>query len=311
MTVLQAKIYGKNKLTASPSPQLDTEVILQHVTGLDKTRLLFERDTELSPEQEKSFLESINLRTTGLPVAYIISEKEFYGYNYYVTPDVLIPKPDTEILVEKAVEILDEKINSKLHSGILSICDMCTGSGCVGLSILKYSLEHKIIPEHNIPLLILADISSAALNIARKNAARLFTPEEAANIRFIQTNLFDSVPGNFDIIVSNPPYIPAEEVRNLLTDGRNEPVLALDGDIDLNGNPTLQNDGLGIMRNLVPQAVSRLTAGGALLCESGEYNAQETEELFRQNGLTRTKIHRDLEGQLRVTEGFKNFSGSF
>ncbi|MCR5217373.1 peptide chain release factor N(5)-glutamine methyltransferase [Treponema sp.] len=311
MTVAEAKVYGSKVLSQSPSPQLDVTVLLQEITGLDKTKLLFSRERLLSKEEEELYKDWLSKRQTGLPVAYITQKKEFYGYDFYVTPDVLIPKADTEILVEKALEILEEKINSKINQKILSICDMCCGSGCIALSVFKSALENKIITEENMPLFILADISSKALDVAKENSRRLLTEKQAQNIRFIQTNLFDQVNRNFDLILTNPPYIPSPLAKDLLKDGRSEPLLALDGDIDIEGNPTKENDGLGIIRNLLPQAYSHLEAGGALLCESGEYNAEETCRIFKETGLKECKIHKDLEGQLRVTEGFKSFSESF
>lgn len=311
MTVFEAKQVGIKTLTSSPSAQLDTNVLLENITGLDKTKLLFERDYKLSLEEEKLFYSYLEKRKTGLPVAYIINKKEFYGYDFYVTEDVLIPKADTEILVEKALEILDEKVHSKLNNKILSICDMCTGSGCIALSLLKKALENKIITEENMPLFILSDISFKALEIAKENTSRLLTLNQSKNIRFIQSNLFERISLSFDIILSNPPYIPSFQAKELLKDGRNEPLLALDGDVDIKGNATLENDGLGIIRSLIPQAYSHLNKGGAFLCESGEYNAEETEKLFKKQGFIQTKIHKDLEGQLRVTEGFKPFSEAF
>lgn len=309
MTILEARTFGKNQLTNSPSPILDTDCFLQSILEKDQSFLLFHRDTELSKEEQETFEAYIKTRQTGMPVAYILGKKEFYGRNFIVTPDVLIPKPDTEILVEKSIEILEEKLIANKNR-ILTICDMCTGSGCIGLSILAEVMERKLVPFENLCGLVMADISDKALDIARKNAELISETTEdpwtfMSKIKFVRTNLFQNITGTFDIIATNPPYIPSKEAKELLNDGRNEPLLALDGDIDLFGNATGENDGLGIMRNLVPQAVHHLSPKGVLIAESGEYNAEMTEYLFREAGLTQTKIIKDLEGQLRDTIGVK------
>lgn len=309
MTILEARTFGKNQLINSPSPALDADCFLQAILKKDQSFLLFHRETELTQEEQEAFEAYINVRKTGMPVAYILGKKEFYGRTFTVTPDVLIPKPDTEILVEKSVEVLEEKLLANKNR-ILTICDMCTGSGCVGLSILAEIMDRKLVDFDFLPGLVMADISAKALDIARKNAELISETTEdpwtfMSKIKFVRTNLFQNVTGTFDLIATNPPYIPAKEARDLLQDGRSEPILALDGDIDLFGNATEENDGLGIMRNLVPQAVHHLSPKGVLIAESGEYNAEMTEYLFRKAGLTQTRIFKDLEGQLRDTIGVK------
>ena len=305
MTVQDARKTGSESLQkTSPSPALDSDVLLSAVTGFDKTDLIFKREAELTAEQEETFLSYIAARKTGLPVAYITGHKEFYGYDFFVTPDVLIPKPDTELLVEKAIEVIKEKTEGCKNSRILTVCDMCTGSGCVGISVL---LEcEKFLPKEKLPLVLLADISVPALEIARQNSACLLNAKGLQErVRFVHTNLFLSVQGTFDLIVTNPPYIPSKEARELLQDGRAEPLLALDGDVSITGDPTKENDGLGIMRNLVPQAVEHLSPGGVLIAEAGEYNAETAEYIFRDSGLKETAIFKDLNGDLRDVFGRK------
>lgn len=305
MTVGQARLFGKESLLAfSPSPSLDADVFLCALLAWDKTRLIFHRDENLSEEVEEHFKAWINARKTGLPVAYITGHKEFYGYDFLVTPAVLIPKSDTEVLVEKGLDFIKEKRRAN-EKKILTICDMCTGSGCVGLSILAECIEKKIIPCEFIPALTLADISLAALEIARANAEKLLGPFFQKKVSLVHTNLFQSIGQSFDIIVSNPPYVPWNETEELLKDGRSEPALALNGDIDLFGNPTGDCDGLGVMRNLVKEAKDHLFSNGLLLVEAGEYNAEMTEYLFRSAGFSDTHIYKDLSGQLRVISGVK------
>ncbi len=304
MTIREARSWGRDALVNSPSPALDADVLLSFATGKDKTALLFKGEEELGESELADFTAYIGARSTGLPVAYITGKKEFYGYDFLVTPEVLIPKADTELLVENALSVMQEKLSIK-KDRILNICDMCTGSACVGLSLVKAAYEKGLVGRENIPGLVLCDISAGALDVARSNADRLCSPFMREKVRFVRSNLFQAVTGSFDIITANPPYIPAAEVEELLRDGRNEPRLALNGDIDLFGNATGEGDGLGIMRNLVPQATAHLAPAGVLLVEAGEYNAEMSEYLFRSVGLKESGISRDLAGMLRVVYGKK------
>lgn len=293
----------KNKALAilkekSPSPSLDIEVLLSYILGYTKTQILLNRNQEI-PENKIEWLnQAVDKRSQGLPVAYITGHKEFYGYDFYVSPAVLIPKPDTEILVERAIEIIIEKMDNRPNS-ILTVCDMCCGSACIGLSVIKNLIEEYNIPEEKLPKFTFVDISLPALEIALKNAEKLNLPPE--RLRFIQSNLFDLISWDFDIILTNPPYIPAKMVDELLMDNRNEPRLALDGDVKLNGEPSDSDDGLEIIRNLIPQAKEHLCRYGNILMESGEYNAQKAAKIA-ENLAFKTKIHKDLEGQPRLIE---------
>ena len=360
MTIQQAKIYGKNELTSSPTPELDTAVLLQHITGFDKTHLLLNRDFELSSEQESDFLAAIEKRKTGFPIAYITGHKEFFGYDFYVTPDVLIPKPDTELLVELALDALEDKFRAK-PDAIPTVCDMCTGSGCVGLSIAK-TLSDKASEkkettdytdytagckcdvsedfrecggaENSRSLsLTLVDISEKALEVARTNAERLLGRDERSNVpsqtahcslltphfslltpnsslltphlSFVQSNLFENVLPTFDLIVTNPPYVPHSESVELLKDGRSEPLLALDGDVNEAGESSGSDDGLALIRRLVPQCYQHLNRNGVLIMETGEYNAEATAELFKEAGFRNIHIEYDMNEMMRDVVGVK------
>lgn len=309
MTVKEAHALGVKSLLKSPSPALDVDCLLQHILQCDKTSLLFHNERVLTQEEQFAFLKAIEIRNTGFPIAYITGHKEFYGIEFLVTQDVLIPKPDTETLVEKAIEVLKEKSNS---NNILTICDMCTGSGCVALSIMSECLTQKIFTVENLPSFTLVDISDKALEVAQKNAVKIISQltdsKQKQNLlqrklRFTRSNLFETVTGSFDLITSNPPYIPEKEALELLNDGRREPLLALDGDVEITGSPSYTKDGLAVMRNLVPQAKLHLAPNGYLLVEAGEYNAEDTQIIFLKSYLKHTKIFCDLEGQMRVVKG--------
>lgn len=261
-------------------------------------------ETVLTDEQQSLFTASLKQRQTGLPVAYITGSKEFYGIDFIVTPDVLIPKPDTELLVEHALAAVRSRISGHTPQKPLHIIDVCTGSGCIALSVF-HELDRHIQDQIS---LVLTDISPAALSIAQQNAAHLLQPEQIQQLCFLQGDLLDAVvqgtskPSEikFDIILSNPPYIPAAEVTELLKDGRNEPRLALDGDA---GSPS--NDGLAILRRLIPQAYGHLAASGLFLVETGEYNAMQTAELMKHTGFSSVETFCDLSGQLRLTQGIR------
>lgn len=308
MTIKEFKFSAIRELkgegrTCSLSPELDVEVFLSYFLNLNKTQLLLSQNQEILQEKISLLNEALEKRKKGLPVAYITNHKEFYGYDFYVTPDVLIPKPDTEILVEHALNLIAEKIESKKNS-ILTICDMCTGSGCIALSVIKNLIEKFHIPQEIFPKFILADISLKALEIAKINAANLLKDQSKlihSKVSFIQTNLFDAIPYKFDMILTNPPYIPHSMVNELLLDGRNEPRLALDGDVTITGEKADCDDGLEIIRNLIPQIKEHLSPLGTVLMETGEYNATEAAGIAERYNF-KTKIHKDFEGQLRVVE---------
>ena len=288
----------------SPSPELDVQVLLSHALKYDKTQLLLFAENHIPDDKLDWLNNAISLRKTGLPVAYITGVKEFYGYDFFVTPDVLIPKPETEVLVERAMELIMEKIGSGGEVGTgsdagtgapsrpLRILDMCTGSGCIGLSVMKtlYALEK--LPVENLPQMTMVDISEPALAIAKKNAAALLPDSKILQkITFIQSDLFEKVDGEFDFILTNPPYVPSSMVDELLKDGRNEPRLALDGDVD----------GTSLIKKLITQSCKHLAQNGTILMETGEYNAQATADFAQTAGFA-TEIHRDLEDQMRVVE---------
>lgn len=309
---LKSKIIEKLSKT-SPSPKLDAEVLLSHCLGFSKTELLLKRDYEVPADKEAWLRDATNRRATGLPVAYITGHKEFYGYDFIVSPAVLIPKPDTEILVERAVDIILSMMDAR-GENLLTVCDMCTGSGCIAIAVAKTLLEDERVPADQLPKFTLADISEPALDIARRNAAALLSNHDnlvMSRFNFVRTNLFDAISEaiKYDVILSNPPYIPHTMVDELLRDGRSEPRLALDGDITLTGDRACaddgqtKDDGLEIIRNLIPQAQAHLAPRGTVLMETGEYNAEAAASLAAATGFN-TEIHRDLEGQLRVVEMF-------
>ncbi len=271
-------------------------------------QLLAHDEQNLSPSQYKAFCKAVEKRQTGLPVAYIVGHKEFFGFDFCVSPAVLIPKSDTELLVELALGEFEKRaagLKENAHGGKaqLYIADVCTGSGCVILSILKTLEQNRSGAFKDIRLVCRAsDISEAAMSLARKNAARLLDGSAIEKPRFFCADLLGFGPpagsvseNRYDIIVSNPPYVPSKTAAELLEDGRSEPLLALDGG----------KDGLDIIRRLVPQAFTALKKGGVFLVETGEYNAGETRSLMTKSGFIDIVTYNDLGGLPRVTRGIK------
>ncbi len=268
----------------SPSAGLDTDVLLSFFTGHPRAVIHAHPEYKLGDLSEP-FFSAINSRSEGLPIAYITGRKEFYSLEFMVTPDVLIPKPDTEILVERAIDLA----RTPGSSGPIHILDVCTGSGCIAIAI-----------QHHVPQCIVhaTDISEAAIRIARINA-EAHAPSVRLHVQDLRNglcppSLAKEVP-LWDLIVSNPPYVPTPVARTLLEDGRNEPILALDGG----------TDGLDLIKQLADQAYASLRLGGSLLIEAGEYNAQAAADYLKQAGYSDIVIHRDMESQDRVIEGSK------
>ena len=288
------------------SLMLDADVLLQHFLNKPRAWLFAHDDTDISSIR-KAFCAAVERRCTGLPVAYITGEKDFWGLPFHVSPDVLIPKPDTELLVERSLAIIREKAAALLPEQNLFILDPCTGSGCVAISIL-HTLEAENI--RNL-CCIAADISPAALAIARLNAERLLSAETQTRLHIIEGDMRtlpetiahvreslspSSLLTNilrFDLIAANPPYVPSALTQELLKDGRNEPALALDGG----------SDGLDFIRILTNNTCTVLNRNGVLLSEVGEYHAKAASKLFETAGFSDVRIHQDLASQDRLIEG--------
>jgi release factor glutamine methyltransferase len=255
---------------------LDAELLLSHALGFDRIRLIVDSNTVLAAGQLQTIRELIQRRRTNEPIAYILGRREFYGLEFRVDPRVLIPRPDTETLLEVALRRTESK---SLHGRAL---DLCTGSGCVAIALSRARKTWQFLA---------TDISTAALDAARHNAERL----GAHNVAWHPSDLFASLePGQFDLIVSNPPYIPAAEIAALAPDIRDfEPRLALDGG----------DDGLQIIRAIVDQARRFLVSGGVLAIEVGAGQANTVTALFEAAGYAEIQRQSDYGGHERVVSG--------
>lgn len=287
---------SKNPFVAQ-SPVLDANILLCHFLNLSKTALICNDSRILKEAELDTIQQGIEKRLSGLPVAYITKHKEFFGYDFYVDQNVLIPKPDTELLVEQALLAVDKVfVTAPEKKADYKIADVCTGSGCIAISVLK-----TLFQKYGSSIKVAAsDISKAALAVAEKNADTLLSKEERQNISFYQGDLFQAFSSSenqkFDMILSNPPYVPTNLTEELLSDGRSEPRLALDG----------ESDGLGIIRRLVVEAKNHLKEGGVFFLEAGEYNVEEARKCLLKAGFTDIFIHKDLAGLLRLVEAHIN-----
>lgn len=255
------------------NPRLDAEVLLSHILGKDRLYLYTNFDQPLTPEELASFREAVKRRAIRMPVAYITGYKEFMGLDFAVSPAVLIPRPDTEILVEAALARLADKPEP-------AIADLGTGSGAIIVSILT-----KLVAASGMAV----DVSAAALAVAEENAAR---HEVGARLGFYLGDLFGPLAGKkFDAILSNPPYIPDADIAGLSAEVRQEPYQALAGG----------NDGLNFYRRIVTQAAGYLKPAGFLALEVGIDQAGLVGTLAdAASGLTLEAIIKDYAGIERV-----------
>ena len=264
---------GKDRLTEAkiPEAELDARLLLEEVCGTDRNDLLVHGDKEVPPEQCDRYVEYIQRRQKREPLQQITGYQEFMGLRFKVTRDVLITRQDTEILVEEVMRYV--------HDG-MHILDMCTGSGCILLSLLKYSNDCEGTG---------CDISEPALKVAEENAKEL-----SLNASFVQSNLFENISGKYEFIVSNPPYIPTGVIPTLMEEVRDhEPVSALDG----------REDGLYFYREIVEKAGEYLYPGGMLFFEIGYDQAEKVSSLMRQAGYQEVTVCKDLAGLDRVVYG--------
>lgn len=255
-----------------PDPEVDGALLLSHLTGRAPLSLRLDTDTILADDVLARFLALREKRLRRVPLQYLTGEASFLGQVFRVDERVLIPRPETEMLVERAVAALAGRTSPR-------VLDLCCGSGCIGVSVKLARPDAQVT---------LTDASEGALSVARENARRL-----GAQADFRLGDLFAPVEGTFDAILSNPPYIPAADCLTLQEEVRREPLMALDGGAD----------GLDFYRRIAAEAPSRLTDGGVLLMEIGWDQGESVPALLRQAGFAEVRAHEDFQGILRVVEG--------
>lgn len=252
----------------------DAGILIEHVCGTSYSTLFSSPDMEVSEEKESLYLRFIEARAEHTPVQHLTHNQAFMGLDFFVTSDVLVPRQDTETLVE---EVLKD-----LHDG-MKICDMCTGSGCILLSLLKYSNDTQGVG---------VDVSSPALLVADENAERLGLSNR---VELVLSDLFENVSGKFDIFVSNPPYIRDSEIEGLMSEVRDhDPYIALSG----------HEDGLFFYRKILDEVGEYLNRGSLVAFEIGCDQGEEVSTLMKEHGYLDISVINDLCGNPRVVKGF-------
>lgn len=276
-TIAHALNIGKQALAKQEAPYNEALSLLQHVLGKSKQSLIAHSDELLSDELYRQFEQCLQRRSRGEPIAYIVEQKEFWSLPLYVCPDVLVPRPETELLVETALEML-----SDVESG--RVLDLGTGSGCIALAIAS---------ERPKVLIHACDISSTCIQTAKLNATTL----NIINVSFTKSNWFDSITSpSYDLIVSNPPYISRHDPALENNVRAYEPEQAL----------IAKQNGLEDLQHIIQHAPQFLADQGKLVLEHGWQQAQAVRDLLIKRGYVQIRTVNDLHGHERVTAGIWN-----
>ncbi len=266
---------GKTGLAdTSDTAELDTEVLLCHCLNKTRSFLRAWPEHQPTPAQIAQFKNLIDQRRSGRPIAYLTGEREFWSRNFSVSPDVLIPRPDTELLIELSLALIPSDKPCK-------IIDLGTGSGIIGITLAAERAQAQVLA---------TDLSVTALAVAKRNAKH----HRIDNINFLQSSWFTAVTENdFDLVISNPPYIADNDVHLQQGDVRFEPISAL----------VSPENGLQDIRLLAEQGRSHLKPGGQLLVEHGYDQQTPVQDIFKDSGYLHVNTHYDLSGNPRVTSG--------
>jgi len=274
MQIVNALNYARQQLDATGSTRLDTEILLCSVLKCNRTNLYTYPEQELSSSDIESFNKLINLRSEGLPIAYLTEQKEFWSLSFYVNQDTLIPRPETELLVETSLKYIPT-------NSVKEILDLGTGSGAIAIAIASER------PQANITA---TDINDGALKIAKLNA----DSHQIKNVDFKKADWFDIANINsYDLIVSNPPYISTGDPHLKQGDVRFEPIAAL----------TSGEDGLDDLRTIIQESSKHLNTHGWLLLEHGYNQGDVVRQLLIENGFTSPSTIKDYNGLERISFG--------
>lgn len=274
-TIQQAISQGREHLsTVADNPQNEALLLLEHISEQRKEYLIAHSDELLNDTIEQQYLNALQRRQSGEPLAYITQTKEFWSLELNIEPGILIPRPDTELLIETTLAITKQKQS-------LNILDLGTGSGCIALALAKE------LPQSNI---VACDNSQTCINVAEKNADKL----KLNNVSFILSDWFNEISKtNFDIIVSNPPYISPQDPNIEHEVKTFEPASALFAD----------NNGYADLYTIIQQAKIYLNPGGTLIVEHGFQQAKEIRSHLKKHHFQKIKSHKDLQQHERVTQG--------
>lgn len=279
MTLEEAYRLGNDVLNEAGVPDAGTDawILLEHVTGVSRTRYYVNPRQVLSKEEEERYLSYIEKRKKRIPVQHLTGVQEFMGLEFIVNEHVLIPRQDTEVLVETIWEDLEPGMR---------VLDMCTGSGCILISLMKRM--QTVLGEDGIAG-VGADLSREALQVAEENASK-----QKVGAVFVESDLFDKVEGTYDIIVSNPPYIRTSVIKELQEEVKlHDPYAALDG----------KEDGLFFYREIIKKSKEYLKKGGRLYFEIGYDQGEDVKKLMEEAGFSEVTVKKDLAGLDRVVFG--------
>lgn len=253
-------------------------LLLQSVLNIEAKDLILKPELEISKEKADTLVKYTEENINGKPVAYILHERSFFKSKFYVNENVLIPQPDTEILVGNAITYID-----KSKKKTCRVLDLCTGSGCIGISIAKEKPECEFI---------FSDISSKALEVCKMNAENILKDE--CTYKLVQSDLFEKIKDEkFDLIVSNPPYIESSVIPVLDKEVQNEPHIALDGG----------SDGLKILKEIIEQAKNYLSEDAEIMLEIGYNQGEAVKKLLSDNGYSEVSVIKDFNKNDRVAQG--------
>ena len=276
MTYREAVEFGTKCLTDAgvPDAALDAWYLLQMVCKIERSYYYVHGEEDITQDAQKEYEIAVQKRAEHIPLQYIIGEQEFMGLRFKVNSNVLIPRQDTETLVEQVLKIVKP---------VMKVLDLCTGSGCVLISVLKNAPELTGMG---------SDISKTALLVAKENAKL-----HEVDAEWVRSDLFDNITETFDVIMANPPYIPTGEILSLMPEVRDfEPENALDGGAD----------GLDFYRKIAGQVKDYLNPGGYVYMEIGYDQGEAVSELMRNAGFTEVEVIKDLARNDRVVKGKGN-----
>lgn len=267
---------------ASDTPTLDARIIAQNVLNLGLNAFILHSKDIVSPSEAQTILDLAERRAAGEPVAYLVGHRGFYDDDFKVNQYTLIPRADTEILVELAVKLGSQGPNTP------KLLDLCCGTGCIGISTAK-----ALAKQGKQPQLVLTDISKEALEVCKENATRILG-NIGLGYEVVEGDLFEGVKGKqFDLLLTNPPYIASGVIQTLEEQVKREPLLALDGG----------QDGLDLIKRITSQAPAYLKSGGYLLMEIGYDQGAAVKALFEAAGFEEVEVKKDLGECDRVVKG--------
>ena len=274
MKIKELQAFLIKELNKEEDGIFKVRILLMSILDVSKEYLLIHDNDEFPKEKQKELEDKLERLKNNEPIQYITNHQEFFGYDFYIDENVLIPQPDTELLVEECIEI-STKLEKMCKTNI-KILDLCTGSGAIAISLAKSIKNANIIA---------SDISEKALEVANKNSI-----SNNVKIEFIHSDLYQNIKEKFNIVISNPPYIKTEVIKTLSEEVRKEPHLALDGG----------EDGLEFYKKIIKESKEKLEENGYLLLEIGFDQKQEVIDILKQNNYKNIYSKKDLGNNDRI-----------